>query len=76
MTAVMPHSTLQDDVTVDGSALSFTGSSIVKSSERNVRDYATGFDYTKISIDIYTLADALILFTFAKLYTRSFYGQE
>jgi hypothetical protein len=30
--------------------------------ERNVRDYAAGFDYTKISIDI--LADALNLITF------------
>ena len=29
--------------------------------ERNVRDYAAGFDYTKISIDIYILADALLL---------------
>ena len=32
--------------------------------ERNVRDYAAGFDYTKISIDIYILADALNLITF------------
>jgi hypothetical protein len=31
---------------------------------RNVRDYAAGFDYTKISIDIYILADALNLITF------------
>jgi hypothetical protein len=33
-------------------------------SERNVRDYAAGFDYTKISIDIYILADAVNLITF------------
>jgi hypothetical protein len=33
-------------------------------SRRKVRDYAAGFDYTKISIDIYILADALILITF------------
>jgi hypothetical protein len=32
----------------------------------NVRDYAVGFDYTKIStcIDIYILADALNLITY------------
>ena len=33
-------------------------------SERDVRDYVAGFDYTKISIDIYILADALNLITF------------
>ena len=32
--------------------------------KRNVRDYAAGFDYTKISIDIYILADALNLITY------------
>jgi len=35
--------------------------------ERNVRDYAAGLDYTKISIDIYILADALNLITFERL---------
>ena len=32
--------------------------------DRNVGDCAAGFDYMKISIDIYILADALILITF------------
>ena len=36
----------------------------VRGAERNVRDLAARFDYTKISIDIYILADALILITF------------
>ena len=33
--------------------------------ERNVRDYAAGFDCMTISIDIYILADALARITFA-----------
>jgi hypothetical protein len=32
--------------------------------KRNARDYAAGLDYTKISMDLYTLADALARFTF------------
>ena len=40
---------------------------------RNVRDYAAGFDCTKISIDIYILADALILITFEWIAIPSVY---
>ena len=40
---------------------------------RNVRDYVAGFDYTNISIDIYILADALILITFEWIAIPSVY---
>ena len=57
MRAAIIHVMAYYGPTLSGPTLSVPG-------ERKVRDYAAGFDYTKISIDIYILADALNLITF------------